>query len=255
MSISVGGKIVTNGLVIHYDALNPASYPGSGTTWYNLTSANNTASLNNSNNPVTIANGYASFIANQAGSDSRYMFINDISQINNTTQYVTVDMWAKIPSNVGNSDTSNSFLFGFTNAYGVSIREEDGVPTGRFGFTTNSTDTFGIDNLSFLQTTILDKWVHYSFVACNSSIPSSSQKIYINSSPLTMGQFAGAEDSNLRIFSSTATSDMAFGTRRNSPSTRVTTYNAALIKIYNRELSLAEVTQNFNAHKGRFNIY
>jgi hypothetical protein len=61
MSVSIGGKIVTDGLVIHYDALNGKSYPGSGTTWYDLTPYNNTGSLNNGNNPVTISNGYASF--------------------------------------------------------------------------------------------------------------------------------------------------------------------------------------------------
>ena len=48
---------------------------------------------------------------------------------------------------------------------------------------------------------------------------------------------------------------MAFGSRRNNTSGRAITYDAALIKVYNRELTQAEVTQNFNAHKGRFNIY
>lgn len=257
MSISIGGKIVTDGLVMHYDALNGRSYSGSGTTWYDLTPYDNTGSLNNANNPVTIANGYASFVADE-GVNNRYMEIFDISQINNTTEYVTVDMWAKIPSNIGSNSTANSFLFGFTTYYGISIRESSGVPTGRFGFTTNNQDIFGIDDLSFLQTTILDKWVHYSFVACDylfSSIPSSSQKIYINSVPLVMDQYQTGETPNFRNFSSTATSDMAFGTRRSAASIRATTYDAAIIKVYNRELSQAEVTQNFNAHKGRFNIY
>jgi hypothetical protein len=48
---------------------------------------------------------------------------------------------------------------------------------------------------------------------------------------------------------------MYFGTRGNGADTRTTNADVAMIKIYNRELTQAEVTQNFNAHKGRFNIY
>jgi hypothetical protein len=253
MSVSVGGKIVTDGLVIHYDALNGKSYPGSGTSWIDLTPYNNTASLNNATNPVTIANGYASFVADE-GVNNRYMEIFDISQINDTTQYVTVDMWAKIPSNLGNNSTANPFLFGFT-YYGISVREVNGIPIGEIGFTTNSQDTFGIADLAYVTSSLLNKWVHYSFVACDGLIASSSQKIYINSVPLSLSQVRGTDEPGFRYFSNTPTSDMGFGTRRFNPGTRAMTYDAALIKVYNRELTQAEVTQNFNAHKGRFNIY
>jgi hypothetical protein len=259
MSISVGGKIVTDGLVMHYDALNGRSYPGSGTTWYDLTPYDNTASLNppGANNPVTIANGYASFIADDAGVNDRFMYVNDINEINNTTGYVTVDMWAKIPSNLGDNNTGNSYLFGFE-YYGISFRENNGDPVGKFGFTTENSDTFGIDNLPYITGSLVNKWNHYSFVMCdgnNLSIPSGSQKIYINSNPLSLSQVDGADNSGLRRFSATSNSDMAFGSRRNNTVNRAITYDAALIKVYNRELTQSEVTQNFNAHKGRFNIY
>jgi len=258
MSTSIGGKIVTDGLVMHYDALNGRSYPGSGTTWYDLTPYDNTGSLDDGNNPVTIANGYASFVANQAGSNNRFMFVNEILGINTTTQYITVDMWAKIPSNLGSNSTSNPYLFGFYIYYGVSFEKGGGSPIGQFGFTTSNSDVYGIDDLSYIQNNLLDKWVHYSFVACdydNSSIPSSSQKIYINSIPLSLSQVAGSETPNFRKFTDTSTGDMAFGTRRNNAAGRSTTYDAAIIKVYNRELTQTEVTQNFNAHRGRFNIY
>jgi len=254
MSISISGEIVTNGLVMHYDALNQRSYPGSGTDWNDLTPYSNIGSLDNANNPVTIADGYASFIADE-GVNNRYMEIFDISQINNTTDYVTVDMWAKIPSNLGNSSTANPFLFGFTNTYGVSIREADGIPIGEIGFTTNSQDTFGIADLAYMTSSLFNKWVHYSFVACDGSLDKTNQKIYINSVPLSLSQVRGTDEFGLRYFSTTSTSNMAFGTRRSNAGARAITYDAAIIKVYNRELTQAEVTQNFNAHKGRFNIY
>ena len=42
--------IVTDGLVVHLDAGNSASYPGSGTTWYDLSGNGNDATLYNTLN-------------------------------------------------------------------------------------------------------------------------------------------------------------------------------------------------------------
>ena len=253
MSVLVGGEIVTDGLILHYDALNGKSYPGSGTTWYDLTPNNTAGDLNNGNNPVTIANGYASFVSDTHVSNDRFMTITSISDI--TNEYVTVDMWAKLPYDLSNdANAYNPYLFGFS-TYGVSVRCNggDGIPTGRFGLTTSATDTYGIDDLTYIQNTLLNKWVHYSFVMCDYftyNIPYTEQKIYINSEPLVLNQSAGSNDNGRRFIN-----QMNFGTRIGNYIDRVATYNIALIKVYNRELTQAEVTQNFNAHKGRFNIY
>ena len=255
MSISIGGKIVTDGLIVHLDALNGRSYPGSGANWNDLTPYNNTGSLLNS---LTIANGYASFVS----ASNEIMQVNNIAEITQSTAYVTVDMWAKIPSILNTGTVSlDPYMFGFF-SYGISFRvanNANGTPTGLFGFTTNSTDKYGINDLSFIQNNLINKWVHYSFVMCEGSvlaIPNTNQKIYINSVPLSMTQ-NGSDDNNLRRFANSpvALGNLFFGTRPTSAEVRLMNYDAALIKVYNRELSQAEVTQNFNAHKGRFNIY
>jgi hypothetical protein len=36
MAFNYSPKIVTDGLVLYLDAANPRSYPGTGTTWYDL---------------------------------------------------------------------------------------------------------------------------------------------------------------------------------------------------------------------------
>jgi len=257
MSISIGGKIVTDGLVVHLDALNGRSYPGSGTDWDDLTPYNNTGSLDDGNNPVTIADGYASFVS----ASYEIMQVNNIAEITQSTAYVTVDMWAKIPSILNTGTVSlDPYMFGFF-SYGASFRvAANGTPTGLFGFTTNSTDKYGISDLPFIQNNLINKWVHYSFVMCEGSllaIPNTNQKIYINSVELSLSQVVGPETISTRRFAAAAAtpSNLFFGTRPTDPLPRPMNYDAALIKVYNRELSQAEVTQNFNAHKGRFNIY
>jgi len=47
MGFSRGPKIVTDGLVLALDAANTKSYPGSGTTWNDLSGNGNTGTLNN----------------------------------------------------------------------------------------------------------------------------------------------------------------------------------------------------------------
>ena len=47
MSISYNTSIVTSGLLFCVDAANPRSYPGSGTNWFQLSGSNNTGSIVN----------------------------------------------------------------------------------------------------------------------------------------------------------------------------------------------------------------
>jgi len=257
MSISIGGKIVTDGLIVHLDALNRRSYPGSGADWNDLTVYNNTGSLDVGDdfNPVTITNGYAILDS----SDLEIVGVTGITEINTATQYLTVDMWARVSSDITDVGTANPFLCGISR-YGISfevIGGGDGTPLGKFGFATTDLgdDVYGIDNLSYITGSLVNKWNHYTFVMCTGSISSGSQKIYINSTPLALSQVAGSDDNTKRQFVFSGEGLMYFGTRGNGATTRTTNADVAMIKIYNRELTQAEVTQNFNAHKGRFNIY
>jgi len=251
MSISIGGKIVTDGLVIHYDGLNPRSYPGSGTNWYNLGPKSvYSGSLGAGTTPTTIANGYASFIA---GDDS-CVDIDSISEINNATSKVTVDMWAKINPSL----QDYRYLFGW-DLFFIIVRSNDSPPS--IGTGGNLQDLYGVDTLDDLG--VIGKWAHYSIVMVDSrqadpphaGLPISDNKIYINSlnqSPLS--QLNGIPYLSRRYFSGGSTSDARIGGARFGI-IKSDDLEIALVKVYNRELTQAEVTQNFNAHKGRFNIY
>jgi hypothetical protein len=47
MSLGHGASVVRDGLVLHLDAANIKSYPGTGTTWYDLSGNGNNAALLN----------------------------------------------------------------------------------------------------------------------------------------------------------------------------------------------------------------
>lgn len=253
MSISIGGKIVTDGLVIHYDALNKKSYPGSGTTWNDLTPYTNNGDLN-SPTPVTIANGYATFIDTN---DTTYADIDSIGEINVNTEYATVDMWVKLKPTSTLSGVITGYLFGWRE-YCIQVRYADGIFT-RFGFTTTVNDVYGLGDPELTSLNLLNNWKHYSFVMCDSgtfSIPKTNQKIYINGVLQESLTQTGTENTNTRRFSFTSTSNARFpGNTNTNGNNFLLNMDTAIIKVYNRELTQTEVTQNFNAHKGRFNIY
>jgi hypothetical protein len=60
--------IIQNGLLFHWDANNMASYPGSGTSWFSLTSNSRTATLNNGPTYNNSTNG--GFITFDGSNDS-----------------------------------------------------------------------------------------------------------------------------------------------------------------------------------------
>ena len=81
MAGSTGPDIVTDGLVLSLDAANKKSYPGTGTTWYDLSGNDFNFTLDgsgithNSNGYFTLANGGASYSSNITDStDCTFVF-------------------------------------------------------------------------------------------------------------------------------------------------------------------------------------
>lgn len=91
-------EIVTNGLVNHWDVGNPASYPGHGTTIYNLsTASNNAGSLRFSGSPTPHREMWGGVIECD-GSDHLY------SEQNTNYNRLTVEMWVRIDNDQGGED-------------------------------------------------------------------------------------------------------------------------------------------------------
>jgi len=250
MSISIGGKIVTNGLLLHYDALNPMSYPGSGTDWDSIPlSTNCSASLNLGTNPITISNGYATLTE----SDEPIGLTEDFS-LSRYTSYVTIDFWARIRPIVG---TGIRKLLGIGDAGGYYIAYNNN--SSYIGVGTNGTDIWGVGNSNFTSLNLINNWTHYSCVLANGvdnpgfpNLPASDQKVYVNGTLPTNERVIGIDYASQRAFNTDDNSKIRIGGAYGGV---YGDSDIAIIKVYNRELSQAEVTQNFNAHKGRFNIY
>jgi len=225
--------IVTDGLVLNLDAGNPYSYlsGSSGTTWTNTVAASSSISGTLVNGPV-YRNGAIAFDGT-----------NDYVSIpaHPTSSGLTLSFWAYIPSTLGTlptliGDGSQSNTVGYIWIYRSDINQVT------WQFATNTAR--GLINDSTIFAGSLNSWANYVFVADYTNYPSGSLTTYKNGVlsttttfpnvqiPLSRTRFIGSYDGGLFNLSGSISSYLE----------------------YDKALTQAEITQNFNALRGRYGI-
>jgi len=227
-----GPKIVRSGLVLHLDAADRKSYPGSGTVWRDLSGNSSNATLTGFG-VQTIFNSDKGGNIIFDGSDDR----GDIT-VKNLSSTATIEMWCKIGTGL-----ANKIPFGW-NAYAVWCKES------RLGFNTGNNDDYGISYLQVLNLGIINNWKHYIF-EMRSDVSYTNNKIYVNTQLQSLSQQSGTEAAANRNFNNSVG---AIGTFLANPNNYAMPMNCSIVRIYNRSLSQAEVNQNFNANRARFGI-
>ena len=219
-----------NGLVLCLDAANTKSYPGTGTTWFDMSG--------NSNNG-TLTNGLAFDSAN-IGSMSfdgvnDYFNITQPSITTSPTQQFSIEMWIKPDLNL----VSDSIIVSPNSAgidhfiwYSPSVQNVD----------FRITELGDVNNRSRQsQANSVPKgiWSHLVFTMNNLNM-----KIYVN------GSISAEYIETIPI--ALWNDYWRIGSRANG----TFFYNGLLsnIKVYNKELNAVEIKQNFNATRGRYGI-
>jgi hypothetical protein len=205
-----------SGLVLHLDAGNPASYPGSGTTWNDLSGNGSHVTLTSTTYNAA-SGGSIAF-----NGTSSYADFN--ANIGNTN-VVTVDMWVRTNS------IANGMYFGF-NIYDALVID------GSIGFNTANSDQYGMTSSKVRELGIEGAWRHLVFVMYSGS--KTNNKIYVNGESQALTQILNSFNSTNATFNSGAgrISSWRFGL------TWLMNLNVASFKIYNRELSAQEITNN-----------
>lgn len=219
MSYNNGPKIITNGLSLLLDAGNSKSYPGSGSTWTDL-SGNNNGSIENSPMYSSANKGFFTF--------------------NGTTQRVNCGNANSLQITSGsisawfNADSNNSNFRGIIakqNAWGLFLLNNVLV-TYSWGFsagtkTTNITvgnNTWNYAVMTFSETT---------------GTPSNNAIIYLNGVAV-LTTTVGHAGNSVPVYIGEANANQYFSGKISN------------VSIYNRPLSSIEILQNYNALKGRF---
>jgi hypothetical protein len=224
MALAHSPSIVTNGLVLCLDAANPKSYPGTGTTWTDISGSGNNGTLVNG---VGYSSDNSGTLVFDGSND--YVSFNDTNLI--PTAGLTVSAWAK--TSVADRwllDKANGSGT-FSTGWALVGNEASKIVFGISGKTVSS-----IENITTnLYLNIVGVW-----------IPSTSLILYLN------GVQANINNTSIPSSISTTAANLRVGGRANN--TDYWNGNISQVSVYNRALTTTEVTQNFNAFRGRFNI-
>jgi hypothetical protein len=228
MGIAYNPKIVTDGLVLCLDAANPKSYPGTGTTWTDLSSNGNNGTLIN-------GVGYSSDNKGALTFDG----VNDNIQLPPLTagkSEITLNMWVYpiIISGQYHIYTegwgSGYWQFSIT-AQGWYTRD---ISIGATGVRNNDIST------NFL---IANKW---NYITAVYSVSNAFKGYYVDgilksSSTTSIDTLTVQRDFN-SAFIARPTDGLYFNG------------NVSLVQMYNHALTTAQIQQNFNAARGRYGI-
>jgi hypothetical protein len=222
MSCFAGPEPVTSGLVLHLDAANPRSYPGSGTAWNDLSGNGNNGTLINSptyssNNKGTIVfDGTNDYVSIPVSCNKTYFSINwwlyPNTRINaNQQMFFNIFNWGAF---VFHTDSVGAVLIGTDLATRMSSTE---LPA---------------------DTLITSIWQNFTFTFDNGI-----GKFYKNG--LLIGTKSGIAIS--------ATNYTTFYIGINGANT-INGYLPSISIYSNKILSAAEITQNFEATRSRYGI-
>lgn len=231
MSLHHKPRIVTDGLVLYLDAANRKSYPGTGTTWFDLSKELNnfeligTDYIEESPNSIRYTNDEGDYAIRTGGS-----VVGGLGDL-------TIDCWINFSENdsvcfmsYATPDQSNAFLMlkdgGVFSIYVDDSRKDIPTPAGFFAkgeFNNYTIVRSGSDILLYKNAELIAS----ATGASSDTIQSGGTMVIGQEQDSVGGEFDTSQDLSADINS---------------------------YKIYSKALSEQEVKQNFNALRGRFGI-
>ena len=220
MTVNANPYIVTTGLTMNLDAGNPRSYPGTGTVWTDVSGQGYIGTLNNG---VSYSSGNGG-ILNFDGVDDRVLL--NSNTIISGTQNFTIETAV-------NSTAANTAEYIFGN-YGAG---NNGL---ELYFYQNKIYFYWTNGYHTSTATVASNTWYWITVTRNGNTSS----IYIN----------GSLDSTGTNASSIPTSNPYTIGNGYDYSSEIFVGKIAIVRCYNVALTADQITQNFNAYRGRYGI-
>jgi hypothetical protein len=225
--------VVTDGLDLYLDAANTKSYPGSGTTWTDISRNGNNGTLTNGPTFNSANNGSIVF----DGADDYVQVTSPFGDIDWSTRAWSFSAWMKLDQ-LGdrcliNLNSANSTHYVVTNVFYSNGQSY-------WYFIKNSAAT----QTNFTQTTsnfTANEIFYFTMTYNGNGLTNSNINFYKNTTLLTTTGGGGAALGNQSGLQIGGTYYPLDG-------------NVYNFQMYNRVITQAEITQNFNALRTRFGI-
>jgi hypothetical protein len=241
MSLAHSPSIVTSGLVLYLDAANSKSYPGSGTSWLDLSGTGNHGTL--TNGPTFSSNNNGSIVFDGTndsvnGTISGSIFSGNFTQSAWIYKLNANTAWQGVFTN-SSPATNFTYLMTFGNGSGVAPFNSVGV------------NQVGISESGVFVDigTHINRWLYITITKSGSTLNIYCFKdgsLLQNSGTISWNSGNFATTNNYQVGRHWA-ADFSTG---HLPLQG----NISQVSVYSRVLSAAEILQNFNAMRGRFNV-
>ena len=221
MGLNHSPRIVTNGLVLALDAGNTKSYPGSGTTWTDLSGQGNTGTLTNG---PTYNSGNGGSIVFDGTND--YVDCGNLSSVQITVGTIAAWFNATNGNSGFNGIIAKQWAWALFVSDNILIAYDWGTGLNRSTGITVGNSTWNYAAMTFTETV---------------GSPSNNAIVYLNGSAVLTTTVKHVNH-NVSVQIGEANASQYF------------TGNIAQVSIYNRALTAAEIAQNFNALRGRYGL-
>jgi hypothetical protein len=227
--------IVMQGLILNLDAGNPASYPGYGTVWNDLSGRGNDG---------TLVNGVSYDSANDGSlvfDGSNYASLSGFTDFEFGTGDFTLDIWFKLVT------VTNDYQFLYNEAYGLSsnglqVRFGDWGFSGRFQCGVDMS-TESCWSTTHTQNDLVSQYEQVVFRrgsgVCSLWLRGSQQ--FLNREFFPGSGYTFTDLGNISLVDHIFFGEGLVG-------------NVYAVKVYDRALSDSEIAQNYDALKGRFGL-
>ena len=258
MAINYNPRIITDGLVLCLDAANPKSYGGSGTTWTDLSGRGNTGTLVNGVGYVGTNGGALSFdgVDDYATSASVTNSLTAPQKEGSLTYEYWITPTASIKLGYSQSNGGTSFFSpGSTTPQGLSgdlsynYGSTGSIYVGfGFAFGTNGF-VAGVHKNGYAPPILVDyqtyNGISYLVVIKNTTNCSYYINGVLKKTSLTISGGATIIGDSMSFISANVTVLNFMNFFKG---------NIYSVKFYNRALSAAEISQNYNATKSRYGL-
>jgi hypothetical protein len=239
MTVNANPYIVTSNLLVNLDAGNPRSYPGSGTTWTDVSGNGLNATLYNS---VTYNSSNSGSLVLDGNTTYGQLSCATFQSGNGVFSMEAWFYWA------GNGVNTNNTILGYGNDIAAHLCPSISITGGKFHF------QFGSGS-GIVESSALNQNTWYQGVGVYDQ---STTKVYINGSLVGTTNYSSA---NVNLNGSNGT-NAGIGTlfsiygNVTGPPKRYGTFNGRIARLlyYNKALTAQEIAQNFNAMSGRYGL-
>ena len=246
MSVNYNSSTVLTDLVLHYDAANVKSYPGTGSTWYDISGNNNHGTIASGEfvsagylqNSGNVSNFFTVTVPDSTSLSSALKSTNGSWTIEESVYTYSVNYPESDAGTVVSGAGYGAGAVGFDWNHGV------GNTQFQFGVTNNPASGYS-DQVTVSLNAPYSNLNYWKLRTMIWNRMSNTVSLYINgvyqgggSTPNTAGK--ALYDGGGIIFGS------LYGWKHYG--------RRSLIRIYNRELSTQEIQKNFNALRGRYGL-